>query len=120
MESVNSRQNRRRNLDRIRRMMPAVAAVSAALAATGFANAASGTWTSTAGGLWSDTTKWSGGTIADGASNIADFSTLNLTGGATVSLDSSRTIGQLKFADTTTAFFNWILDNNANAANILT
>src|SRR5438552_2042328 len=120
MESVKSRQGRRQHLNRIRRIMPAVAAVSAALAAGSAAHATNGTWTSTAGGLWSDTTKWSGGTVADGASGIADFSTLNLAAGATVSLDSSRTIGQLKFADITTPFFNWTLDNNVNAANILT
>src|SRR6266480_4432971 len=105
MESATSRLGRRGHLNRIRRMMPAVAAVSAALAAAGAANAANGTWTSLTSGLWSDTTKWSGGTVADGASSIADFSTLNLAAGVTVNLDSARTIGQLKFADTTTAFF---------------
>src|SRR5438552_18860860 len=101
MESANSRQSRRQHVNRIRRIMPAVAAVSAVLAAAGAANAANGTWTSTTSGLWSDTTKWSGGIIADGASNLADFSTLNITADTTVSLDSSRTIGLLKFSDTT-------------------
>ena len=37
--------------------------------------AQSGVWTSTASGNWSDTTKWSGGTVASGAANVADFST---------------------------------------------
>src|SRR5438046_1016582 len=120
MESANSRQCRRGNLNRIRRMMPAVAAVSAALAAASAANAANGTWTSLTSGLWSDTTKWSGGTVADGASSLADFSTLNITADTTVSLDSSRTIGLLKFADATTQSNQWTLDNNGNAANILT
>ena len=50
---------------------------------------------------------------------IADFSTLNITADDTVHLDSARTIGGLKFGDTTPSN-NWILDNNGNAANVLT
>jgi len=32
-------------------------------------------WNVDADGLWSDTANWSGGTIANGAGNTADFST---------------------------------------------
>jgi autotransporter-associated beta strand protein len=84
------------------------------------AAATNGTWiNATSGGLWSATANWSGGTIANGTDGIADFSTLNITADNTVQLDSARTIGQLKFGNTTPSN-NWILDNNLNAANTLT
>src|SRR5262245_12125433 len=63
------------------------------------ANAASGTWNVDAGGNWSDFTKWSGGTIADGADATANF-TFNITSDRTVTLDSPRTIGNIAFDDT--------------------
>ncbi len=81
--------------------------------------AANGTWTNPTSGLWSNPGNWSGGTIADGTDGIADFSTLNITADDTVHLDSSRTIGTLKFGDTTPSN-NWIIDNNGNSANVLT
>ena len=105
--------------------MPAVAAVSAALAIGQSVNAGTnGTWSPTgfAGngtGTWSISTNWVGGSIADGASAIADFSTLNITSNSTITLDSSRTLGQLKFADTTQSH-QWTLDNAGNTGNVLT
>ena len=81
--------------------------------------ATNGTWTdTTSGGLWSTTTNWSGGIVANGNSSIADFSTLDITADDTVHLDSARTIGELVFGDTAPSN-NWILDNNGNAANTL-
>src|SRR6266404_8267005 len=81
------------------------------LAAGRTALATNGTWTSTiSGGLWSDTTKWSGGTVASGTDAVADFSTLDISADDTVHLDSFRVMGQLKFGDATTAESNWILD----------
>jgi fibronectin-binding autotransporter adhesin len=97
-------------------------AVLCALSAGRPAIATNGTWTSTSGGLWSDTMNWSGGTIfniANGTDGIADFSTLNITANEAVHLDSARTIGQLKFGDTTPSN-NWILDDDNNGGNILT
>jgi fibronectin-binding autotransporter adhesin len=89
-------------------------------ASTSSALAANGTWiNTTTGGLWSITMNWSGSIVANGTDAIADFSTLNITADDTVHLDSARTIGQLKFGDTTPSN-NWILDNNGSAANILT
>jgi hypothetical protein len=42
------------------------------------AQAANGTWTNTSsGGLWSGTGNWSGGTVADGSGNAADFNTVD-------------------------------------------
>src|SRR5206468_859950 len=89
----------------------AAAALLACAAAPRATFAANGTWNPTGftgangGGLWSDTTRWTGGTVADGAGFLADFGTLNISADTTVNLDSSRTIGQLRFIDTTTAFF---------------
>src|SRR3954468_8687145 len=98
-------------------------ALLSAVAAVAFpaysAQAASGTWTNTASGLWSLSTNWSGSTIANGANFTADFSTLNITSTLTVHLDSARTIGALKFGDTTPSS-NTVLDNNGSAANALT
>jgi fibronectin-binding autotransporter adhesin len=61
----------------------------------------SGTWISTTGGLWSGTGNWSGGFVADGTGAVADFSTLNISGVQTVTLDSPVTSGTLLFGDTT-------------------
>jgi autotransporter-associated beta strand protein len=63
----------------------------------------SGVWTNNASGNWGTSNNWSGGTVANGASRIADFSTINITANQTVTLDSARTIGGLRFGDTTGA-----------------
>jgi fibronectin-binding autotransporter adhesin len=102
-------------------------ALSAAAACLmpGVSMAANGTWNpigftgANGNGLWSTTTNWTGGIVADGASNLADFSTLNITADTTVSVDTPRTIGQLKFADTTQSN-QWFVDNGGNSANVLT
>src|SRR4051812_47757977 len=71
-----------------------------------------GTWTNTySGGLWSNSANWSGGAVADGADATADFSTLDIAADYTVHLDSSRTIGNLIFGDTSPSN-NWTVDNN--------
>jgi len=93
-----------------------------ALLAPPAAHAASGTWTKTSsGGLWSDTSNWSGGTVADGSGFTADFSTLDITADNTVHLDGARTISNLFFGDTAaSSAASWVLDNNATPANTLT
>lgn len=63
--------------------------------------AADGVWTNPAGGSWAEATNWASATIADGSGAIADFSTLDLAANAAVTLDGARTIGTLRFADTT-------------------
>lgn len=75
------------------------------------------TWTKTGGGTWSSATNWSGGAIASGVDHIADFSTLNLAAGATVTLDGSRTVGHLRFGDTTPSH-DWTI--NAGTGGSLT
>jgi autotransporter-associated beta strand protein len=81
--------------------------VAAALMATTMMNAsgASGTWVSLSSGdwngVWSDSSRWSGNVIADGAGSIADFATVGITSaGMTVTIDgTSRTVGKLYIGD---------------------
>jgi autotransporter-associated beta strand protein len=71
--------------------------------------AATGTWTATTSGNWSDTTKWGSGTVADGAGSSASF-TANLTAAASVTNDTpGRIIGSITLADSTATFFGWTL-----------
>lgn len=89
------------------------------------ASAQSGTWIGISyGDLWSSTANWTGGTIADGAGNNANFSTLDLPEGLfAAELDSPRTLGSLTFGDTNItagSAGSWLLENNFDALNILT
>ena len=88
--------------------------------ATGFA--ADGVWIrTTSGGLWSTTANWASATVADGAGFTADFTTLNPAADLTVRLDSARTLGALRFGDTTPSSPGaWLLDDNGDPANVLT
>ena len=83
----------------------------------------SGTWTNlVTGGLWSATTNWLNGSVADGSGATADFSTLDITNNQTVHLDASHTLTTLLFGDTATNTpASWTLDDNTNAGvNVLT
>lgn len=62
--------------------------------------ATNGDWISNASGNWGTAANWQGGVIADGAGGIAHFDTLDITTVVTVSLDTSRTIGELYVGDT--------------------
>lgn len=74
------------------------------------APAGSGVWINAAGGSWTNAANWDGGQIAGGVDAAADFSTLNLSAGLTVSLDGGRTNGTLVFADLNpSAKHNWTL-----------
>jgi autotransporter-associated beta strand protein len=76
------------------------------------APAATGTWTSTGGGNWTDTTKWSGGIIADGVDFTSNF-TSDITAATTVNLNGvNRTIGNLNFSDNGTATNSWVITGN--------
>ncbi len=70
-----------------------------------------GTWNADASGVWSDTTKWLGGTVADGAGNTGDFSTISITADRTVTLDTSRTLDTLRFGYTG-ASNNWFVSSS--------
>jgi fibronectin-binding autotransporter adhesin len=88
------------------------------MVAASVARADNGTWINTTGaGVWSDPANWASGVIADGASETATFSDKSITN--TIHLDSSRTIGLLSFVEGS-GNDSWTLDNNGNAANILT
>ncbi|HEX7261685.1 MAG TPA: tandem-95 repeat protein, partial [Luteolibacter sp.] len=67
-----------------------------------------GTWTNANGGTWTSAGNWNGGLIAGGVDKAADFSTLNLTADASVTLDGASTVGLLMFGDTTPSN-NWAL-----------
>src|SRR5437016_3927790 len=76
--------------------------------------AGNGTWVQDSSGTWSNASNWLSG-VADGARSIADFSTINITADRIVTLDSSRSIGQLLFRDNTTASNNWTLTSSGGA-----
>src|SRR5215831_7255220 len=80
--------------------------------------AASGTWVLPAGGSWTNAASWSGGIIADGSGNNANFSTVTLSSDAIVTLDAARTIGNLTFDDHAATKHNWFL--NSGSAGSLT
>jgi len=75
------------------------------------------TWGNAAGGSWLTADNWLAGVIGSGAGVTADFSTLDLTSNATVTLDAARTIGNLVFGDMNPGN-NWTL--NPGAGGILT
>ena len=85
-----------------------------------------GTWIANANGTWSTTTNWSGGIVADGG-GFANFSTLNITGNRTVTVNTtSRTVRRIDIGDTNNTNFytinasggaSLIFDNTANSAN---
>ena len=81
-------------------VLAAAAAVGAMTVGPDVAQAADGTWTDAAGGLWGDTNNWTGGIVAD-AGGAASFNALNLAGDLTVTLDAPRTLSTLTVADTT-------------------
>ncbi len=75
--------------------------------ATPFANI-NGIWTGLTSGIWGAVSNWSGGEIASGPSSTADFSTLGLPTNLTVTLDSARSVGTLKFGDQSSTY-NWTI-----------
>jgi autotransporter-associated beta strand protein len=84
-------------------------------------NLGSSAWTNLVSGVWSAPANWLNAIVANGNTTVADFSTIDVTNDVTVSLDSARTIGGLTFGDlTNTNAAGWTVDNNGNAANVLT
>jgi fibronectin-binding autotransporter adhesin len=70
----------------------------------------SGTWTNTAGGTWGNSLNWSGGAVASGTGALANFSTLDITGTQTVTLDTATALGSLTFGDTATSSTgSWVI-----------
>lgn len=79
--------------------------------------AADGVWINPAGGSWAGTTNWNGGIVAEGTGAVADFTTLDLTTDATVTLDGNRTVGTIRLSDTV-ASNGWAL--NSGTGGVLT
>ena len=73
----------------------------------------SGVWTANADANWSETNRWSGNFVASGAGQTADFSTINITANRIVTLDTSRSLGTLKFGDLSGAQ-SWTITNNGS------
>lgn len=96
--------NRARGHVRTPRRSFLAALVATQLVAAPFALAISGTWTLNGSDNWSDTTSWLNGVVADnntdGVDSTADFSQVDLTADATVTLDSDRTLTNLVFGNT--------------------
>lgn len=61
---------------------------------------AAGTWITDVNSTWGTANNWSGNIIATGPGQTANFSTINITGNRFVTLNSPRTIGTLRFSDT--------------------
>ena len=60
--------------------------------------AASGSWSATTSGNWSDAANWDAGEIADGAGFTGTFAS-DITSDVTVTLDSNRTLNTVVFGD---------------------
>ena len=73
-----------------------------------------GTWTADLDGLWSDSTRWVSAFPANGAGQTANFGTINITADRTVTLDGSRSVGTLRFGDTSGAQ-TWTLAGSGGA-----
>jgi fibronectin-binding autotransporter adhesin len=67
------------------------------------AQAASGSWTLNGNGTWGNSGNWFGGDVANGVDATAYF-TADLTSASSVTLDTSRTVGHLVFADPGSSF----------------
>ncbi|MEO5714374.1 MAG: autotransporter-associated beta strand repeat-containing protein, partial [Luteolibacter sp.] len=69
-------------------------------------------WANTAGGSWPVNGNWVGNAFANGTDVTARFDTLNVTADAAVTLDGARTLGGIRFADTTPSH-NWTLNTGS-------
>jgi autotransporter-associated beta strand protein len=70
--------------------------LSVMAAATGVVH---GSWSSMTSGVWTDTTKWTGGNVpGTSGSDTAVFATQPASGTSTVTLDSSRSLASLGFS----------------------
>jgi hypothetical protein len=78
------------------------------------ANGADGKWNVDAAGNWSGTGNWTNSQIADGATYIANFE-FDIASARTVTLDSSRTIGRLRFRDAGGTAVNWTLARSSSS-----
>src|SRR5262249_55621379 len=71
-------------------------------------------WIANADGDWDDPSRWNDGLLANGAGFTADFSAIDITANRTVTLDTNRSIGTLKFGDISGAQ-SWTLLSDAGS-----
>ncbi len=81
------------------RFVVALVAFALAAASVGKVRAQSSSWDLDGDGGWDTDTNWTGDIIADGVDNTATFGNI-FTANRIVTLDSSRTIGNLAFNET--------------------
>jgi autotransporter-associated beta strand protein len=99
-------------------VLPSVLATVISLAPANRLHAA--TWANPVSGDFDTAGLWTGG-VPNGASAIADFSTLDLNGDVSVTLNSAKTLGQLLFGDTNLASGgSWELRTDAAATSVIT
>jgi autotransporter-associated beta strand protein len=104
-----------------RRLAALLPALALALAPAAYA--ASGVWTNRTASSWSVATNWTAGVVAEGADNLANFATLpSGIASLTVTLDSPRTLGNLKFGSVTNLYLvggsTLTLQNSTNLPNV--
>ncbi len=72
-------------------------------------------------GSWTNQANWSGGTLPTTNTDMADFTTLDLSVDSTVTLDGNKTINALNFADATSSTVaSWILNAGSPGSSTLT
>ena len=81
--------------------------------------AQNGTWLG-ATGDWNVGGTWSGGIIADGANNTANFTGVDINSTRTINLGVDRTIGNIIFTDATTSSNNLVINNNTLTLDVTT
>ncbi|HWH69862.1 MAG TPA: hypothetical protein VNT26_10775, partial [Candidatus Sulfotelmatobacter sp.] len=88
--------------------------VMACMALAWNAFATDGKWNADAADNWGTASRWTNSQIATGIGATADIS-FNITAARTLTLDSARTVGKLRFEDATTASHDWTF--SASSAN---
>jgi autotransporter-associated beta strand protein len=78
-------------------------------------NQAAATWANASDASWQTAGNWTGSSYTNGVDASVDFSTLNLTSDATVTLDGNVTAGNLVFGDTDSSN-NWTVGSGTGGA----
>ena len=94
--------------------------LAAALASTALvwnAFATDGKWNADASDNWGTASRWTNSQIADGVGANADIS-YNITAARTLTLNSARTVGKIRFEDATTSSHDWTF--SASGSTMLT
>jgi autotransporter-associated beta strand protein len=74
-----------------------------------------GTWTNNVSANWSGTTNWLNGTVANGQDATATFPGTAISASRTVTLDTSRTIGNIAFSSTNSGTNVWTIASSGGS-----